>query len=175
MNLGHGAECASIVEVIHALKIGIRADRIIFDSPCKTYADIEFALKMGVHINVDNFDELDRVSELLKKGTSSNEYNSTIGLRINPLVGDVHCSGRVEALAVSTKASKFGVPLLERENLVQLIVAKYPFVRCIHVHTGSGKGVGSYQMIQGIRIAVRLWFLVLFSFFSFLGLNYQNR
>jgi len=37
---GHGAECASIGEVIHSLQLGFKGEDVVFDSPCKTVHEI---------------------------------------------------------------------------------------------------------------------------------------
>ena len=44
---GHGAECASIGEVQHVLRQGFAPDAVVYDSPCKTEAEIRFALERG--------------------------------------------------------------------------------------------------------------------------------
>jgi diaminopimelate decarboxylase len=63
--LGHGAECASVGELVHSLNAGFRPGDIIFDSPCKTLPEIKFGLEQGIHLNIDNIEELARVEELL--------------------------------------------------------------------------------------------------------------
>ena len=61
---GHGAECASVGEVQHSLRIGFAAKDVVFDSPCKTEAEIDYSLTEGVHLNIDNLQELARVVSL---------------------------------------------------------------------------------------------------------------
>jgi diaminopimelate decarboxylase len=83
--LGTGSEVASLPELYLAEKAGFAPGNIVFDSPCKTKEEIEYALQTGVYLNADSFDELDRIEEILKTVASK----STIGLRINPQVGTV--------------------------------------------------------------------------------------
>ena len=133
---GHGAECASIGEVIHSLQQGFSPEAVVFDSPCKTAPEIQYVLQRGVHLNVDNLEELERVQRCLKDGLKGQGSTSVIGLRVNPLVG----AGQVGNLSVSTRKSKFGVvldpdPCAEREAVVELL-AQADCVNCIHVHTG---------------------------------------
>ena len=154
---GHGAECATSSEVVHALAMGFTPEHIVFDSPCKTEPEIAYCLEHGVHLNVDNLQELKRVEVALAK--LSPPSSSIIGLRINPLVG----AGEVDSLSVSTRKSKFGVfcpppeqggaqGAAERAALLETL-AVATFVRCIHVHTGSG-GMALAQMVEGCATAV---------------------
>ena len=46
LNHGLGAECASIGEVIHALKVGFHPSKIVYDSPCRTRHDIQEAIRV---------------------------------------------------------------------------------------------------------------------------------
>jgi len=149
--LGHGAECASISEVELSLKVGFEPGSIVFDSPCKTAAEIEFALRKGVHLNMDNLQELSRVQQLVEQGVSPKPA-AFVGIRVNPLVG----AGTIAAFSVSTGKSKFGVPLAkdghEREQLVRTVVDN-KWINCVHVHTGSG-GMGLGQLVMGVKTAV---------------------
>mmetsp|Transcript_17830 Transcript_17830/g.28763 ORF Transcript_17830/g.28763 Transcript_17830/m.28763 type:complete len:202 (+) Transcript_17830:169-774(+) len=95
-DLGHGAECASISEVVHSLSVGFEPDRVVFDSPCKTAAEIEYALRKGVHLNMDNLQELERVEQILTRVELGPK--SIVGIRVNPLVG----AGTIAAFSVST-------------------------------------------------------------------------
>jgi diaminopimelate decarboxylase len=133
---GAGLEAASIEEVHLGLAAGCPADRIVYDSPAKTVREIEEALRLGVYLNVDNFEELDRIAAVL----SNIKTQSVIGLRINTMVG----GGAIEQTSVSRANSKFGVPLsVDRQRIVAAF-AKYPWLSGLHVHVGS----------QGCRLAL---------------------
>ena len=109
-SLDTGAEVASLPELKIALKAGYPAEKIVFDSPVKTWQDLEFALTSGVHINVDSFPEIERIAALRQKINS----NSTIGIRINPQVG----TGTIIESSVAGEYSKFGIPIkTKREEL----------------------------------------------------------
>ena len=60
--LGMGCEAASLGELCQALRAGFPPDRIVFDSPAKTLGELRFALSQGVNLNIDNMQELERVS-----------------------------------------------------------------------------------------------------------------
>jgi diaminopimelate decarboxylase len=100
---GMGCEVASPGELAQALAAGFAPERIVFDSPAKTRFDLDRALALGVAVNVDNFQELSRVDEILAGRSST----SRIGARINPQVG----SGEIAAMSTATATSKFGIPL----------------------------------------------------------------
>jgi diaminopimelate decarboxylase len=138
-----GVECASIVEVMHALRLGCPPHRVVFDSPCKTEEDIAFALNAGVEVNADSFDELAVIRAHAEALFQSNFPECTprfaghlprIGLRVNPLLG----AGSNECLSVSTAHSKFGVPLTPA-NRTKIIAffAENPWMQGLHCHVGS--------------------------------------
>ncbi len=104
---GLGLEAASILEVGNALLHGCPPEKIVFDSPAKTYKELDFALSKGIHINANTLEELDRIASILSATSSSTFPPPSIGLRINPLVG----AGTIQELSVATATSKFGVPL----------------------------------------------------------------
>jgi len=58
VNAGLGLECASMNEVYHSINNGAEPGHIIFDSPCKTRADLRKCFELGIHINCDNLDEV---------------------------------------------------------------------------------------------------------------------
>ena len=63
--MGAGCEVASPGELELALSAGFAPERIVFDSPAKTWAELHRAVNLGVSINVDNFDELARLDTIL--------------------------------------------------------------------------------------------------------------
>eukprot|EP00755_Sulcionema_specki_P000440 Sspe_Gene.115154::Locus_102093_Transcript_1_1_Confidence_1.000_Length_544::g.115154::m.115154/K01586/lysA; diaminopimelate decarboxylase len=95
---GMGCEAASIGELEQSLRI-FREEDVVFDSPCKTVSELRRALSTRCLINIDNFQELERVKELVQETPPK----ATIGLRINPQVGQ----GSLSAFSTGTKYSKF--------------------------------------------------------------------
>ncbi|MDQ1047500.1 diaminopimelate decarboxylase [Streptomyces sp. V4I2] len=144
---GMGCEVASHGELAQALAAGFAPERIVFDSPAKTRADLDRALALGVTVNVDNFQELSRVDEILAVRSST----SRIGVRINPQVG----SGEIAAMSTATATSKFGVALEDDGNRERLLQAyrDRPWLTWVHAHVGS-QGCPLDLIAQGIAKAV---------------------
>jgi len=148
LKMGYGAECASIGEVLHAQSLGFPLESIVFDSPCKTRAEIAWSLRHGMHINIDNFEELERVAEI--RGSMPTPSTSSVGVRINPLVG----AGEIAALSVSTGDSKFGISASCVDEILA-VFQKYEWLNCVHVHTGSG-GMALETLTNGVKAAVSM-------------------
>ncbi|WP_211233315.1 diaminopimelate decarboxylase [Brevibacterium album] len=164
---GLGCEAASRGEIALALRAGVPPERIVFDAPAKTRSDIRFALARGISLNVDGWQELDRIDEEIGHGAAAGTASavtgadaagtsgtaSRIGVRVNPQRG----AGAISAMSTATETSKFGVGLRDpgaREALVEVFASR-PWLTQLHVHSGS-QGMAMEQMALGIRDAVEL-------------------
>ncbi|MET8699612.1 diaminopimelate decarboxylase [Kitasatospora sp. NPDC004723] len=145
--LGMGCEVASPGEFAQALAAGFDPARIVFDSPAKTRRELVRALELGAAVNVDNWQELDRVDDLLRAGASA----SRIGVRVNPQIG----GGSIGAMSTATPTSKFGIALADEGNAERLVEAfrARPWLSWIHVHVGS-QGCPLDLMAEGVAQAV---------------------
>ena len=132
-------ETASLPEIHLALKAGFKAGQIFFDSPAKTIEELKFSLKKGININADSFDELGRINKLIQ----NKKIKSTIGIRINPQIGE----GKISETSVAAKYSKFGIPLNEYRTEIIKYFAENQWLKGIHYHTGS-QGM-SIEMLTG--------------------------
>ncbi|MFD5817686.1 diaminopimelate decarboxylase [Streptomyces sp. NPDC127038] len=132
---GVGAEVASPGELALAAAAGIPPERIVFDSPAKTPAELREALALGVAVNADSPQELDRLDALVRSAAPAPPLASPRGIRVNPQVG----GGSIGALSTATATSKFGVALRD-EGARAWIVKAYadrPWLTRLHVHSGS--------------------------------------
>jgi len=89
----------------HALNLGFDPAKIVYDSPVKTEFDLEFAIKAGVHINLDNLQEVGKVNELLIGSCKDCDIEGRIGIRVNPEVG----AGKIAMSSTAGRSSKFGL------------------------------------------------------------------
>ena len=121
---GLGLEAASMEEVKKALNAGVSPNKIVFDSPVKTKKEILYCHEKvkGIRLNVNSIEELNRIPE---------NPNFQVGIRINPQVE----TGAPEVYDVSNDESKFGVPISEKDIIINAII-KYP-VTLLHIHSGS--------------------------------------
>ncbi|WP_267770027.1 type III PLP-dependent enzyme domain-containing protein [Streptomyces albidoflavus] len=153
---GLGAEVASPGELALATAAGIPPERIVLDSPAKTPAEIREALRLGVALNADNPQELERLDAILDGATPS----SPVGVRVNPQVG----GGSIGALSTATPTSKFGVALRDpgARDWVLGAYAARPWLTRLHAHSGSqgmplellAEGLGSlYDLAEEINEA----------------------
>ncbi|RGE22048.1 diaminopimelate decarboxylase [Leucobacter sp. wl10] len=146
--LGLGCEVATAGELSLALRAGFAPEHIVFDSPAKTRSDLRRALELGVAVNADNFDELERIDALVREGASR---SAVLGLRINPQTG----AGEIGAMSTATRHSKFGVGLADdRERVVGAYLHR-PWLNQLHVHSGS-QGISLEHAAQGVRLVWEL-------------------
>jgi diaminopimelate decarboxylase len=119
---GFGLEAASLEEVMLAEQAN--APFIIFDSPVKRPSEIAYCQQIDcpLLLNVNCLEELERLP--LKP-------RFEVGIRINPQV-DIDAP---KIYQVSHSESKFGVPILQRKEILDAI-EHYP-VTALHMHSGS--------------------------------------
>ena len=148
VDCGMGLEAASMEEVYLALTAGCSPERIVFDSPAKTHAELREALQRGILLNANSFEELQRIHEI----RNSCSVDSPIGLRVNTELG----GGSIACTSVTQKASKFGVSIgAEREQIVQAF-ERWDWLTGLHIHVGS-QGceldllTGSVKLINELR------------------------
>ncbi|MEU9519422.1 diaminopimelate decarboxylase [Streptomyces sp. NPDC048224] len=142
---GIGAEVASPGELALARAAGVPAERTVLDSPAKTPDELREALSLGIALNADNPQELERLDALVKSAPGT---SSPLGIRVNPQVG----GGSIEALSTATATSKFGVALRD-EGAREWVVRAYldrPWLTRLHAHTGS-QGIPLPLMAEGVR------------------------
>jgi diaminopimelate decarboxylase len=96
---GIGAEVASPGELALARAAGVRAEHTVLDSPAKTTDELRQALALGIAVNADNPQELERLDALVGSAGAGGP-RSPIGLRVNPQVG----GGSIGALSTATRA-----------------------------------------------------------------------
>jgi diaminopimelate decarboxylase len=146
---GMACEVASPGELRQAQEAGFAASAIVYDSPAKTRAEIRTALDQGMVLNIDNFQELERVDEAVQRSPAS----GVVGIRVNPQVG----VGAIAAMSTATLTSKFGIGLDDdgnRQRIVEAYRAR-PWLTCVHVHVGS-QGCPLELIAAGVGKAVAL-------------------
>lgn len=123
---GAGIDTVSINEIKIALKAGFSPSEIIFTPNCVDFAEVEEAIEIGVHINIDNLPFLEMIGQ--KYGG-----DQPVCIRINP---HIQAGGNAN-IQVGHIGSKFGVSYLQFSD-VKKIVEQYGItVEGLHIHTGS--------------------------------------
>jgi|ETNmetMinimDraft_26_1059896.scaffolds.fasta_scaffold19690_4 diaminopimelate decarboxylase len=147
VDAGFGLEAASFEEVELALAAGCPPGRVVYDSPCKTRREIRRALQLGLHVNVDNLDELARIAELRTRV----DVRGPVGLRVNPQVG----AGSIADTSLADGRSKFGIPLGDDPANIVDAFRRHPWLTGLHVHVGS-QGCEADLLVAGIQRIVEL-------------------
>jgi diaminopimelate decarboxylase len=142
VNFGFGLEAASLEEVMLAVNAGAKFENIVFDSPVKTKAEIDYCHQNfpGLNLNVNCLEELDRIPA---------DTNFKLGIRINPVVD----TDAPEIYNVSTNESKFGVPISQKEEILNAILI-FPVTQ-LHVHSGSNVK-NTEATVEGIKKMLEL-------------------
>jgi diaminopimelate decarboxylase len=146
---GIGAEVASPGELALARAAGVPVARTVLDSPAKTPAELREALALGIAVNADNPQELDRIDGMVRTAPT----RSPLGIRVNPQVG----GGTIGATSTATETSKFGVALRD-EGAREWVVRAYldrPWLTRLHAHTGS-QGIPLSLLARGVAEAYAL-------------------
>ena len=121
-----GMEAVSLGEVFLGMKAGYAPAEITFTPSGVDFTEIEEAVKLGVAINLDNLSSLQKFGEKYKGSYAC-------GLRLNP---NIMAGGNIK-ISTGHSNSKFGISVLQLEDILML-VKKYGLqISGLHIHTGS--------------------------------------
>lgn len=111
---GSGADVVSAGEIRAALEAGFVPRDIIYSGVGKTIADIEFALKTGIHqINVESLPELERIATVARRLGQ----RASVVLRLNPNI-DVKTHPYI---ATGLQENKFGIELEMLPKVIEVL------------------------------------------------------
>ncbi|HAY3543855.1 TPA: diaminopimelate decarboxylase [Elizabethkingia anophelis] len=139
-NLGANIDCVSINEVNLGIKAGFTPEKILFTPNCVDITEIEEAMKLGVHINIDNISILEQFG---------NKYGNTypVFIRINPHI----FAGGNYKISTGHIDSKFGISIHQLRHIQRIVKTTGLNVEGLHMHTGSEiKDIDVF--IQGLEI-----------------------
>lgn len=125
-SLGAGLDTVSVQEIMLGVHAGFDADQIIYTPNSVGMDEIDEAVRMGVHINIDNLSVLEHFGE--KYGA-----NVPVCIRINPHImggGNLNIStGHID--------SKFGISIHQMRHVERIVRSYNLKVNGLHMHTGS--------------------------------------
>ncbi len=127
---GFGLDAVSEGELITALKGGVAKERIVFHGNNKSNQEIDFAVRNGIKVVLDNFYDLERIRNFAEKLQSSIK----IMIRFTP---GIECHTH-EYIKTGSFDSKFGFGLENLESLFEEISStKNLILEGLHAHIGS--------------------------------------
>ncbi len=123
---GAGLDAVSIQEVYLGLRAGFSPKEIMFTPNCVDFEEIQEAVDLGVHINIDNISVLERFGA---------EYGSSVPvcIRLNPHI----MAGGHSHISVGHIDSKFGISIYQLRHVVRVVESLKIVVNGLHMHTGS--------------------------------------
>lgn len=140
LSLGANVDCSSINEVKLALHAGFTPDRILYTSNGISFSEIAEAKELGVIINIDSLSNLEKFG---------NKYGNTypVGVRLRP---NIMAGGNIK-ISTGHDKSKFGIPVDQVDQILE-VVNKYNLrISDLHIHTGSEiKDVDTF--VKGIEV-----------------------
>lgn len=123
---GAGLDAVSIQEIHLGLRAGFDPEKIMYTPNCVSFEEIEAAVELGVHINLDN------LSVLEKFGST---YGGTVPIciRLNPHI----MAGGNANISVGHIDSKFGISIHQLRHICRIVEHYNMSVIGLHMHTGS--------------------------------------
>ena len=125
-SIGAGLDAVSLEEIYLGQRAGFKASDIMYTPNCVAFSEIEEAIEIGVHINIDNLSILEKFGK---------KYGNTIPccIRLNPHI----MAGGNANISVGHIDSKFGISIHQLRH-IQRIINHYDIkVVGLHMHTGS--------------------------------------
>ena len=126
LSIGCNIDCSSVNEVKLALKAGFEPQNILYTSNNIAFEEIEEAKNIGVHINIDS------ISNLLKFGKKFG-HSYPVGVRLRP---NIMAGGNLK-ISTGHANSKFGVPLENIKEILEVVNETGLYIKTLHIHTGS--------------------------------------
>ncbi|MBA4196365.1 MAG: diaminopimelate decarboxylase [Chitinophaga sp.] len=125
-NIGCNIDCSSINEAKLALHAGFTPERVLYTSNGIAFEEIEEAKNLGIHINIDSISNLEKFGK--KFG-----HSYPVGIRLRP---NIMAGGNLK-ISTGHDKSKFGIPVDQIDEVLNLIDKYNLHIKDLHIHTGS--------------------------------------
>jgi diaminopimelate decarboxylase len=125
-NKGSGLDTVSLNEIKLGLRAGYKPEDIIFTPNCVGIEEIQEAVQLGVHINIDNISILEQFGHI---------YGNSVPccIRINPHI----LAGGNAKISTGHIDSKFGISVYQLRHVLRVVKTNNITVKGLHMHTGS--------------------------------------
>jgi diaminopimelate decarboxylase len=125
-NEGAGLDAVSIQEIHLALRAGFTPETIMYTPNCVSFDEIKEAVEVGVTINLDNLNMLEKFGA---------HYGDSVSccIRINPHI----MAGGNSNISVGHIDSKFGISIHQMRHVVRIADHYNMKIVGLHMHTGS--------------------------------------
>jgi diaminopimelate decarboxylase len=137
---GCGLDAVSIHEVELALLAGFPKEEILFTPSNAPFSEIEKAVELGIHINIDSLSALRKFGQTFGSGFP-------VFIRINPHI----LAGGNPKIQTGHIDSKFGISIFQLSEIEAIVKAFEIQVEGLHVHTGS-EFLDAGVFLQGAQI-----------------------
>ena len=142
LNIGCNIDCSSINEAKLAIHTGFEPNNILYTSNGIDFSEIEEAAALGVHINIDSLSNLEKFGK--KFG-----HSYPVGIRLRP---NIMAGGNLK-ISTGHQSSKFGIPIEQLNEILQLVKKYNLYIRGLHIHTGSEiKDVAVFMKVADIFV-----------------------
>lgn len=138
--IGCNVDCSSINEAKLALLAGFEPARILYTSNSIHFSEIEEAVALGIHINIDSISNLEKFGK--KFG-----HDYPVGIRLRP---NIMAGGNLK-ISTGHDKSKFGIPVEQLPDILKVVEENNIHIQNLHIHTGSDiKDVDVF--VKGIEV-----------------------
>ncbi|MBC7935056.1 MAG: diaminopimelate decarboxylase [Rhizobacter sp.] len=124
--IGCNVDCSSINEAKLALLAGFEAGRVLYTSNSIHFSEIEEAVSLGIHINIDSISNLEKFGK--KYG-----HGYPVGIRLRP---NIMAGGNLK-ISTGHDKSKFGIPVDQLNEVLEVVAENNIHIQNLHIHTGS--------------------------------------
>jgi diaminopimelate decarboxylase len=139
-SLGANIDCSSIYEGRLALHAGFAPNQILYTSNGISFSEIEEAKNLGLIINIDSLSNLKKFGQ--KFGSSY-----PVGVRLRP---NIMAGGNLK-ISTGHDKSKFGIPVTQIDQVLEIVRQYGLLVHDLHIHTGS-EIKDAHIFVKGIEV-----------------------
>lgn len=126
LSIGSSVDCSSINEVKLAFHAGFPKEKILYTSNGISFDEIKEAKELGVKINIDSLSNL-------KKFGATYENSYPVGIRLRP---NIMGGGNLK-ISTGHDKSKFGIPVTQINEILEIVSTYNISIQNLHIHTGS--------------------------------------
>jgi diaminopimelate decarboxylase len=143
-SIGCDIDCSSINEAKLALHVGVAAERVLYTSNGIHFSEIQEAVSLGINVNIDSLSNLEKFG-------AAYGHDYPVGIRLRP---NIMAGGNLK-ISTGHDNSKFGIPIDQLDQILELVKKYNLYIRGLHIHTGSEiKEVAVFMQVADVFAAL---------------------